>query len=81
MSPEIAKRWGLKTDKDFEDIRFVMLQCRLCTKWTRQLMPESLMLLGSNFRPCTNCGKSNYDLTSATSIRSWNPAAKRKPRG
>ncbi len=63
---------GLKTESDMKDRLRVMVQCRECTKWTEQ--PSDNPKLNS----CTTCETTNFDITSAMSLRTWSPSVKRK---
>ena len=57
-----------------DDVKYryvAWMQCRKCTKWTTQDMRKDT-------RPCSNCGLNEFDPTSATSPRSFNPSNKRK---
>lgn len=67
---------GLFTLEDIANKDKVWVQCRACTKWTVQTI--DLTHLPQDYLPCSNCSKDDYDPTSATSLRTYNPLNKRK---
>jgi hypothetical protein len=74
------ERWtermdGIFTDEDRANKNTVMVQCVSCGGWTKKQIDES--------PPCEHCGGTSFDVTSATSLRTFNPltAKRRKPKG
>jgi rRNA maturation endonuclease Nob1 len=73
--PTTLEMDGLISEKDIENRYKIMEQCRACAKWTLQdTQAESK-------KPCQYCGENNFDPTSGTSLRTYNPLLKRKPKG
>lgn len=61
---------GLFSQEDIINKDIIFLQCRKCSKWTK-----------TNIHTKNNvceCGSINFDLQSATSLRTFNPKNKRK---
>lgn len=65
---------GLITREDILDRHTVMLQCRLCKKWTR----HNDYMITKKYVPCSECGKKSYDPSSMKSIRTYNPTLDNK---
>lgn len=65
---------GLFSEKDIENRNKIMQQCRECSKWTMQYVDKKTK------QPCINCKATNFDPTSGTSLRTYNPFNKRKPK-
>lgn len=65
---------GLFTPEDRADKHKVMAQCQSCNEWTQIEVWKPPL-------PCFNCGQKNYDSTSFTSLRTFNPHNKRTAKG
>ena len=76
--PTTLEMDGLVSEKDIENRYKCMFQCRKCAKWTLQDMLESTVTRLQ--KPCQYCGKREFDPTSGTSLRTYNPFNKRKPK-
>lgn len=72
--PTTLEMDGLISEKDIQDRHKIMFQCRPCTKWTLQSTLEKAK------KPCQYCGATDFDQTSGTSLRTYNPFNKRKPK-
>lgn len=65
---------GIFTAEDKANKNKVMLQCTKCNEWTQNEAWKPPV-------PCTGCGAKQYDPTSATSLRTFNPTTKRVAKG
>lgn len=90
--PAIKKVWpdsvpttdeaiGIFTDEDKADKYNVYAQCQDCAKWT--YIEGSAEKYGhqTDDATCSHCGSTNFDPTSVTSKRTFNPAIRRVPKG
>ncbi len=62
---------GFFTEEDIKNRHTVVLQCKLCRKWTTHtnwIPGETHALI-----PCIGCGKISYDSSSIKSLRTYNP--------
>lgn len=72
--PTTEEMDGIFTEEDRRNKNKVMLQCQGCNEWTENETWKPPV-------PCHNCGGKNYDPTSATSLRTFNPNTKRVAKG
>jgi rRNA maturation endonuclease Nob1 len=62
---------GLLTPEDVARRHSVFMQCRGCSKWSKT---DSRL----DHHTCEHCGGTDFDPTSITSERTFNPLTKRK---
>lgn len=65
---------GLLTQEHIDNRNTIVLQCRLCKKWTI----HRDYLINRKHPPCINCGDISYDTASIKSLRSYNPLTDNK---
>lgn len=72
---------GILTDEDRADKYNVYAQCQDCAKWTYIEGSAETHGHHTDGATCSHCGSPNFDPTSVTSKRTFNPAIRRAPKG
>lgn len=83
--PTTAQMDGILTEQDERDRYKAYIQCRRCNGWTLvdgDAEMHTTIAGYSKNQVCEHCGAHDFDPTSTTSKRTWNPqtAKRRKPR-
>lgn len=78
MTLTTAQMDGLLTPKDIATRNNCHVQCQGCEKWTPVVATGTFFEWSANLR-CGHCGGREFDPTSLTSDRTFNPKTRRRP--
>lgn len=67
---------GIFTDEDRKNKDTVVFQCKNCRKWT--VHKNWISGEHNRYLPCEHCSKTDYDMRSIKSLRTYNPVTDNK---